>query len=116
MRKMLEMAAGPKGTAPKAQVVGYSVAGKTGTAYKQENGRYVKKYVSSFVGFAPASNPRVVVAVMLDEPGAGKHYGGEVAAPVFSRIVGDSLRAMRVAPDTPFAKLVIPDKAVEESL
>ncbi|MFT3800021.1 MAG: penicillin-binding protein 2 [Burkholderiaceae bacterium] len=116
MRRMLEMAAGPKGTAPKAQVVGYSVAGKTGTAYKQENGRYVKKYVSSFVGFAPASNPRLVVAVMVDEPGAGKHYGGEVAAPVFSRIVGDSLRAMRVAPDTPFAKLVIPDKAVEESL
>ena len=99
VRRMLEMAAGPGGTAPKAQVAGYSVAGKTGTAHKLEGGRYVSKYVSSFVGFAPASDPRIVVAVMIDEPSAGKHYGGEVAAPVFSRLAGDALRTLRVVPD-----------------
>jgi cell division protein FtsI (penicillin-binding protein 3) len=116
VRHMLEMAVGPEGTAPKAQIVGYRVAGKTGTAYKLENGRYVQKYVSSFVGFAPASDPRIVVAVMLDEPSNGKHYGGDVAAPVFSRIAGESLRALRVAPDAPIANLVIPDEPVRESL
>lgn len=104
VRKMLEMAAGPGGTAPKAQVAGYSVAGKTGTAYKIEAGRYVKRYVSSFVGFAPVSDPRIVVAVMLDEPSAGQHYGGDVAAPVFSRLVGDTLRTLRVVPDIPITE------------
>jgi cell division protein FtsI (penicillin-binding protein 3) len=98
------MATGPGGTAPKAQVAGYSVAGKTGTAYKIEAGRYVKRYVSSFVGFAPVSDPRVVVAVMLDEPSAGQHYGGDVAAPVFSRLVGDTLRTLRVVPDIPITE------------
>ena len=77
---MLEMAAGPGGTAPKAQVPGYRVAGKTGTAHKLEGGLYANKYVSSFVGFAPVSDPRLIVAVMIDEPGAGRHYGGDVAA------------------------------------
>src|SRR5690606_27188073 len=89
VRHMLELAAGPGGTAPQAQISGYRVAGKTGTAHKRENGRYVNKYLASFVGFAPVSDPRVVVAVMIDEPGAGKYYGGQVAAPVFARIVGD---------------------------
>lgn len=116
VRKMLEMAAGPEGTAPKAQIAGYRVAGKTGTAYKIEDGRYVKKYVSSFVGFAPVSDPRIVVAVMIDEPGAGKHYGGEVAAPVFARITGEALRTLRVPPDAPLANLVIPEHPVKESL
>jgi cell division protein FtsI (penicillin-binding protein 3) len=101
VRKMLEMAAGPEGTAPKAQIAGYRVAGKTGTAHKIESGRYVNKYVASFVGFAPVSDPRIVVAVMIDEPGAGRHYGGEVAAPVFARVTENSLRALRVAPDAP---------------
>ena len=114
VRKMLEMAAGPEGTAPKAQVVGYRVAGKTGTAYKLEGGRYVRKYVASFVGFAPVSDPRLVVAVMIDEPSAGAHYGGQVAAPVFSRIVGDALRTLRVPPDAPMSALVIPAQPVAE--
>lgn len=114
VRKMLEMAAGPEGTAPQAQVQGYRVAGKTGTAYKIEGGRYVRKYVASFVGFAPVSDPRLVVAVMIDEPSAGKHYGGQVAAPVFSRIVGDTLRALRVPPDSPMSALVIPAEPVRE--
>ena len=114
VRKMLEMAAGPEGTAPQAQVPGYRVAGKTGTAYKLEGGRYVRRYIASFVGFAPVSDPRLVVAVMIDEPSAGQHYGGQVAAPVFSRIVGDALRALRVPPDAPTSGLVIPAQAVAE--
>lgn len=99
MRAMLEMAVQPGGTAPKAQIEGYRVAGKTGTAHKIEGGAYAEKYVSSFVGFAPASDPRLIVAVMIDEPSGGKHYGGEVAAPVFAAVMGSALRALGVAPD-----------------
>lgn len=113
LREMLELAAGPGGTAPKAQVPGYRVAGKTGTAHKLEAGRYTNKYVSSFVGFAPASNPRLVVAVMIDEPSAGQHYGGAVAAPVFARIVEGSLRALGVAPDAPLTPLHLARKPGE---
>lgn len=116
VRHMLELAAGPGGTAPRAQIAGYRVAGKTGTAHKQENGRYVRKYISSFVGFAPVSDPRVIVAVMLDEPAAGKYYGGVVAAPIFARITGDSLRALRIPPDAPLAQVVLPADGVEESM
>ncbi|HEX5802346.1 MAG TPA: penicillin-binding protein 2 [Azospira sp.] len=99
LRAMLEMAAGPGGTAPKAQVPGYRVAGKTGTAHKLEGGVYANKYVSSFVGFAPVSEPRLIVAVMIDEPSAGRHYGGDVAAPVFSSITGAALRTLGIPPD-----------------
>jgi cell division protein FtsI (penicillin-binding protein 3) len=100
VRGMLERATGPEGTAPKAQVIGFRVAGKTGTAHKPERGGYAKnKYVASFVGFAPAEKPRFVIAVMVDEPSAGKHYGGEVAAPIFSQIANDTLRRMQLSPD-----------------
>jgi cell division protein FtsI (penicillin-binding protein 3) len=100
--RMMEMAALPGGTAPRAQVPGYRVAGKTGTAHKPEDGGYAeKKYVSSFVGFGPVSNPRFVVAVMLDEPGGAKYYGGDVSAPVFSSVMGAALRMLSVAPDAP---------------
>ena len=99
LRAMLEMAVQPGGTAPKAQVSGYRVAGKTGTAHKIEGGVYADKYVSSFVGFAPVSDPRLIVAVMIDEPTGGKHYGGEVAAPVFSAVMGSALRALGAPPD-----------------
>ncbi|MCC7060313.1 MAG: penicillin-binding protein 2 [Burkholderiaceae bacterium] len=116
VRHMLEMAAGPGGTAPQAQIGGYRVAGKTGTAHKREGGRYVGKYLASFVGFAPASDPRVIVAVMVDEPSAGKYYGGLVAAPVFARVVGDTLRTMRVPPDAPMASLSAPALPVKERL
>ncbi|MFN7642401.1 MAG: peptidoglycan D,D-transpeptidase FtsI family protein [Burkholderiales bacterium] len=116
VRRMLEMAAGPQGTAPLAQIQGYRVGGKTGTAHKQENGAYQNKYIASFVGFAPVSNPRVVVAVMVDEPTAGKYYGGLVAAPIFARITGETLRALRVAPDAPFTTLIQPAEPVRESL
>ncbi len=103
MRHMLEMATGPEGTAPAARIPGYRVAGKTGTARKLREGRYTETYVSSFVGFAPASDPRIVVAVMVDEPRAGRFFGGDVAAPAFARITADTLRALQVAPDLPAA-------------
>lgn len=101
LRAMLEMAAGPEGTAPKARVPGYRVGGKTGTAYKVEGGVYARKYVASFVGIAPISDPRLVVAVMIDEPTAGGHYGGDVAGPAFSQITGGALRTLGVPPDAP---------------
>jgi cell division protein FtsI (penicillin-binding protein 3) len=100
--RMMEMAVLPGGTAPRAQVPGYRVAGKTGTAYKAEAGGYAEnKYVSSFVGFAPVSNPRFIVAVMLDEPQGAKHLGGDVGAPVFASVMGSALRMMAVPPDAP---------------
>jgi cell division protein FtsI (penicillin-binding protein 3) len=101
MRKMLEVAVSDEGTAPRARIPGYRVAGKTGTARKLKNGQYVNSYVASFAGFAPVSDPRIVVAVMVDEPGGGRFYGGDVAAPVFAEITAGSLRALQVAPDGP---------------
>jgi cell division protein FtsI (penicillin-binding protein 3) len=103
VRKMLQMAAGPGGTGQKAQTLGYSVGGKSGTAYKQVGKSYGtdkdRKYRGWFVGMAPIDNPRVIVAVMIDEPRAGKYYGGEVAAPVFSELVQQALRMKSVQPD-----------------
>jgi cell division protein FtsI (penicillin-binding protein 3) len=116
MREMLEMAAGPGGTAPKAQVPGYRVAGKTGTAHKLSGGQYVNKYVASFVGFAPVSDPRIIIAVMVDEPSNGMHYGGDVAAPIFSAVAANALRAMNVAPDSTVTNIIIPPNAVQESM
>jgi len=101
LRAMLEMAVQPEGTAPKARVPGYRVGGKTGTAYKVEGGVYARKYVASFVGVAPISEPRLVVAVMIDEPSAGAHFGGDVAGPAFSQIMGGALRTMGIPPDAP---------------
>jgi cell division protein FtsI (penicillin-binding protein 3) len=109
LRKMLELVVQPGGTAPRAQIPGYRVAGKTGTAHKIENGRYAgTKYVSSFVGFAPASDPRVIVAVMIDEPSTGGHYGGTVAAPVFREIAAATLRTLSIAPDAPTINVKLP--------
>jgi cell division protein FtsI (penicillin-binding protein 3) len=116
MRGMLELAAGPNGTAPQAQVPGYRVAGKTGTAHKLVNGQYANKYVASFVGFAPVSDPRIIVAVMVDEPSNGQHYGGQVAAPVFSAVTANALRALNVAPDSSVTDIIIPANAVQESM
>ncbi|RZI43573.1 penicillin-binding protein 2 [Herbaspirillum sp. HC18] len=116
VRAMLELAAGPTGTAPKAQVPGYRVAGKTGTAHKLAGGQYVNKYVSSFVGFAPVSDPRIIVAVMVDEPSNGMHYGGDVAAPVFSAVTANALRALNVPPDSTVTDIIVPANPVEESM
>jgi len=78
------------------------VAGKTGTAHKPEGNGYAKnRYLSTFIGYAPASNPRFVIAVMLDEPSAGKYFGGAVAAPVFSRVMAGTLRMHNVPHDAP---------------
>jgi cell division protein FtsI (penicillin-binding protein 3) len=94
------MVTGPGGTAPKAQTIGYSVGGKTGTAHKVEGRGYAdKKYRGFFVGLAPIDKPRIVVAVMIDEPTAGRYFGGEVAAPVFSETVQQTLRLLGVQPD-----------------
>lgn len=109
VRRMLEMSVEPGGTALRAQVAGYRVAGKTGTAHKIEGGRYAPdKYVSSFVGFAPVSDPRLIIAVMIDEPTAGQYYGGLVAAPVFREVAGASLRLLGVAPDSPTKMVKLP--------
>jgi len=119
VRKMLEMAAGPGGTGQKAQTLGYSVGGKTGTAYKQVGKDYGtekdRKYRGWFVGMAPIDKPRVIVAVMIDEPSAGKRYGGDVAAPVFSELVQQALRMKGVQPDMSVKPQII-TQAVEESL
>jgi cell division protein FtsI (penicillin-binding protein 3) len=112
VRAMLEMAVQNGGTGPRARVVGWRVAGKTGTAHKQENGGYAAdKYLSSFVGFAPASAPRLVVAVMIDEPSAGQYYGGAVAAPVFAQVIQGALRMLGVPHDGPLEPLEIPGEA-----
>lgn len=97
MQQMLESVV-EKG-ARRAQAEGYSAAGKTGTAYKVEDGLYVKKYVASFTGYAPAYEPKIVVGVMIDEPEKGKHFGAVATAPVFSEVVSRTLRLMAVDPD-----------------
>lgn len=115
MRKMLQMAAGPGGTGPKAQTVGYSVGGKSGTAHKQIGKAYASnKYRSWFTGMAPIDKPRIIVAVMLDEPSAGQYYGGAVAAPVFSEVVQQTLRMMGVQPDMAVKPQIVAN-SVEES-
>lgn len=115
VRNMLHMAAGPGGTASKAQTMGYSVGGKTGTAHKQEGKGYAdKKYRGFFVGIAPTEKPRIVVAVMLDEPSNGKYFGGDVAAPVFSETVQQTLRMMGLPPDMAVKPQIVTNP-IEES-
>ena len=112
---MLHLVTGPGGTSPKAQTMGYSVGGKTGTAHKQEGRGYAdKKYRGFFVGIAPIDNPRIVVAVMIDEPSNGKYFGGDVAAPVFSETVQQTLRMLGVQPDMAVRPQIVA-QAVEES-
>nr|WP_222613459.1 penicillin-binding protein 2 [Undibacterium amnicola] len=115
MREMLESVTQPGGTATQARVPGYRVAGKTGTAHKIEHGKYVNKYIGDFVGFAPVSNPRIIVAVMIDEPSGGVYYGGSVAGPVFAAITANVLRSMNVVPDSSVMN-IIPEPSVQESL
>ena len=115
VRNMLHMVTGPGGTAPKAQTMGYSVGGKTGTAHKQEGKGYAaKKYRGFFVGMAPTENPRIVVAVMIDEPSNGKYFGGDVAAPVFSETVQQTLRMLGLPPDLAVKPQIVTNP-VEES-
>jgi cell division protein FtsI (penicillin-binding protein 3) len=114
VRAMLELAVQNGGTGPRARIMGWRVAGKTGTAHKLEQGSYAAdKYLASFVGLAPASAPRVVIAVMIDEPGAGEYYGGMVAAPVFAQIMQGTLRMMGVPHDAPLEPLELPGEGDE---
>ncbi|MDX8378740.1 MAG: penicillin-binding protein 2 [Gallionella sp.] len=106
--EMLKLVVLPGGTAPLAQVSGYTVAGKTGTAHKLIDGKYVNRYIASFVGFAPASNPRLIVAVMVDEPNIKSYYGGQVAAPAFSKVVGEALHLLNVPNDAPLDNVIAP--------
>lgn len=112
VRNMLEMVVKPGGTAPLAQVAGYQVAGKTGTAHKLKNGRYVNHYIASFVGFAPASKPRLVVAVLINDPSGSDYYGGQVAAPVFSKVIGAALHALNVPNDAPMDNVIAPPPGI----
>jgi cell division protein FtsI (penicillin-binding protein 3) len=101
------------GTGTEAAIDGYTLAGKTGTANKidPKTGEYSESaYIASFVGFAPVSNPRLIVAVMIDEPSAGQHYGGTVAAPVFAQVMQGALRLLGVPHDAP---LVAPSEGEE---
>ena len=108
VRKMLRMATETGGTATRAQALGYSVGGKTGTAHAQEGADYAgNKHRAWFVGMAPMSNPRVVVAVMIDQPSIGGHFGGDVAAPVFSSVVQQTLRLLNVPPDLEFRRQIV---------
>lgn len=101
---MLERATHKDGTAPQAQINGYRVAGKTGTAKKVSGATYADgRYIASFAGLAPVSNPRFVVAAMIDEPSAGIFYGGQVSAPVFSSVMAQTLRLFEVPFDAPTA-------------
>jgi cell division protein FtsI (penicillin-binding protein 3) len=116
VRNMLSMATSSGGTAPKAQTIGYSVGGKTGTAHIQEGKGYAnKKYRGFFVGMAPIDNPRIVVAVMIEEPKNGKYFGGDVAAPVFSQTVQQTLRILGVQPDINVKPQIV-YTTVEESI
>ncbi|MDO6512850.1 MULTISPECIES: penicillin-binding protein 2 [unclassified Neptuniibacter] len=100
VRVMMETVISNKGTGRRAAVPGYRVAGKTGTVHKVGPGGYIDdQYMSTFAGIAPVSNPRLVTVVMIDNPKGQEYYGGEVAAPVFSRAVGGALRLLNVPPD-----------------
>jgi cell division protein FtsI (penicillin-binding protein 3) len=115
VRHMLNLVTQEGGTAPKAQTMGYSVGGKTGTVHRQEGKVYAdKRYRGFFVGMAPIEQPRIVVAVMIDDPSNGKYFGGDVAAPVFSDTVAQTLRMMGVQPDMAVKPQVV-TQAVEES-
>jgi cell division protein FtsI (penicillin-binding protein 3) len=117
MRAMLESVVSPEGTASQAQVPGYRVGGKTGTAQKIVNGRYSQThYIGSFAGIAPMSNPRFIIAVMIDEPTGAIHTGGGVAAPTFAALAANALRAANVPPDSSVTDIIIPEHPLEESM
>ena len=116
VRHMLALATGPGGTGQRAQTVVYSVGGKSGTARKQVGKGYASgKYRAWFTGMAPIDKPRIIVAVMVDEPSNGEFYGGAVAAPVFSEVVQQTLRLMGVQPDMAVKPEIVNNNNVEES-
>lgn len=118
MVRMLESVVGKGGSGRKARVPGYRVAGKTGTSRKAENGGYGEQYVNTFVGMAPASNPQLVIAVLINEPGGDVYYGGDTAAPVFANIMASSLQLLNIPPDdkqvSTLAAVNVEDRHVNE--
>ena len=113
MSQMLETVTETGGTAAKIKVEGYRIAGKTGTAHKVRNGEYLEDvYLSSFVGYAPVSKPRYIIAVTIDEPTAGKHFGGDVSAPVFANVMSQALRLAGVAPDGTLKEAAAPASSI----
>jgi cell division protein FtsI (penicillin-binding protein 3) len=116
IRTMVESVVSPEGTAPQAQVAGYRIGGKTGTAQKVINGRYSQThYVGVFAGIAPMSNPRFVIAVMIDDPEGAGHVGGVVAAPTFQTLAANALHAANIPPDSSVTDIIIPEHPLEES-
>jgi cell division protein FtsI/penicillin-binding protein 2 len=106
MTAALRKVVSPEGTAPKAGLEGFDVAGKTGTAQKIENGQYVSKYYSSFIGYFPASNPEISILVSLDDPSGGAFYGGSVAGPVFRAVAEKVAEYLGMEPQTPRAEVL----------
>ena len=110
---LLEAVVAPDGGGKLAAIPGYTVAGKTGTAWKATAGGYATdRYLAVFGGIAPAASPRLAAVVVIDEPGAGEYYGGKVAAPVFSAVVGGALRLLAVPPDAPVNDVSEPARQV----
>lgn len=107
IRAMLESVVSPEGTGGRAAVAGYRVGGKTGTTHKIDDGGYARdRYRAVFAGFAPASQPRLVAVIVIDEPQGREYYGGQVAAPVFARVMAGALRLFDIHPDDPGERVV----------
>jgi cell division protein FtsI (penicillin-binding protein 3) len=102
---MMETVTGPEGTGKQARVTNYRVSGKTGTSRKASAAGYASRYIATFAGFAPSSDPRLVCVVMIDDPSDGQYYGGAVAAPLFSSVMTGALRLLDIPPDN-FAGLL----------
>ncbi|WP_020655499.1 peptidoglycan D,D-transpeptidase FtsI family protein [Massilia niastensis] len=117
VRTMLESVVSPQGTASKAQVAGYRIGGKTGTAEKIVNGRYSRtNNIGYFAGIAPMSQPRFIIAVMVDDPSGPLRTGGSVAAPTAADLASSALRAANVPPDSSVTDIIIPENPLEESM
>ncbi len=115
VRSMLGLVTTAKGTARRAEIPGYSTGGKTGTAYIWHDGAYDKHmFRAQFVGMAPLEHPRLVMAVSVDRPEGQRHFGGQIAAPVFSEVIGQALRILGVPPDLPVRPDVPPAAAAAQ--
>ena len=103
---MLETVTGPEGTGKQARVANYRISGKTGTSRKASASGYANRYIASFAGFAPSSDPRLICVAVINDPTGDFYYGGQVAAPLFAEVVGGALRLMNVPPDDYSALMV----------
>jgi cell division protein FtsI (penicillin-binding protein 3) len=113
--KMMQTVTEPGGTATQAAILGYHVAGKTGTSRKASGGGYSRKYLSFFAGVVPVDNPRFAMAVVVNEPSEGSYYGGLVAGPVFHNVMEGALRLMDVPPDDIDAWIAAQEKVEAKS-